>query len=79
MKLAVIFPGIGYHTDKPLLYYGKKLARESGYQIIEVNYTGFPQNVKGNEKKMKQSTSLHLSLFSLKNFTNQISLNNFAL
>ncbi|MDE6433579.1 MAG: alpha/beta hydrolase [Lachnospiraceae bacterium] len=55
MKAAVIFPGIGYHTDKPLLYYGKKLARESGYQIIEVNYTGFPQNVKGNEEKMKQS------------------------
>ena len=26
-KLAVIFPGIGYHTDKPLLYYGKKLAK----------------------------------------------------
>ena len=26
-KLAVIFPGIGYHTDKPLLYFGKKLAR----------------------------------------------------
>ena len=49
MKAAVIFPGIGYHTDKPLLYYGKKLAKEAGYRIIEVNYTGFPQNVKGNE------------------------------
>ncbi len=55
MKAAVIFPGIGYHTDKPLLYYGKKLAKESGYQIIEVNYTGFPSDVKGNEEKMKQS------------------------
>lgn len=55
MKAAVIFPGIGYHTDKPLLYYGKKLAKESSYQIIEVNYTGFPSNVKGNEEKMKQS------------------------
>lgn len=55
MKAAVIFPGIGYHTDKPLLYYGKKLAKEAGYQIIEVNYKGFPQNVKGNEEKMKQS------------------------
>lgn len=54
MKAAVIFPGIGYHTDKPLLYYGKKLAKESGYQIIEVNYTGFPGDVKGNEEKMQQ-------------------------
>lgn len=55
MKAAVIFPGIGYHTDKPLLYYGKKLARELDYQIIEVNYTGFPQNIKGNKEKMEQS------------------------
>ncbi|MDE6759251.1 MAG: hypothetical protein K2J90_01080, partial [Lachnospiraceae bacterium] len=39
----------------PLLYYGKKLAEEFGYQIIEVNYTGFPQNVKGNKEKMEQS------------------------
>lgn len=58
MKAAVIFPGIGYHTDKPLLYYGKKLAKEAGYQIIEVNYTGFPGNVKGNEEKMRQAYEL---------------------
>ena len=55
MKAAVIFPGIGYHTDKPLLYYGKKLAGEFGYQLIEVSYTGFPNNVKGNEEKMEQA------------------------
>ena len=24
-KLVVLFPGIGYHCDKPLLYYGLKL------------------------------------------------------
>lgn len=35
---AVIFPGMGYHTDKPLLYYGKKLAKQHGYEIIEVPY-----------------------------------------
>lgn len=58
MKAAVIFPGIGYHTDKPLLYYGKKLAKEAGYRIIEVNYSGFPQNVKGNEEKMRQAYEL---------------------
>lgn len=55
MKAAVIFPGIGYHTDKPLLYYGKKLAIESGYRIIEVSYTGLPENVKGNKQKMEQA------------------------
>ena len=36
-KTAIIFPGIGYHTDKPLLYYSKKLAAESGYHVIEVS------------------------------------------
>ena len=28
MKAAVFFPGIGYHCDKPLLYYSRKLAQE---------------------------------------------------
>ena len=37
-KLAVIFPGIGYHCDKPLLYYSKRLAREHGYEVLEINY-----------------------------------------
>ena len=37
-KLAVIFPGIGYHTDKPLLYYSKKIARQHGYDIVELSF-----------------------------------------
>lgn len=37
-KLAVIFPGMGYHSDKPLLYYAKKLAREHGYEIVDIKY-----------------------------------------
>lgn len=55
MKLAVIFPGIGYHTDKPLLYYAKKLAAQLGYEIKEVPYGGFPKDVKGSEEKMRQA------------------------
>ena len=31
MKLVVCFPGIGYHCDKPLLYYSRKLAAAAGY------------------------------------------------
>ena len=34
MKLAVFFPGIGYHCDKPLLYYSRKLVQEYGYEKI---------------------------------------------
>lgn len=51
-RIAIIFPGIGYHTDKPLLYFGKKQAAEMGYKIIEVNYEGFPENIRGDQNKM---------------------------
>lgn len=55
MKLAVVFPGIGYHTDKPLLYYAKKLAKAYGYEVVEVPYGNFPQNVKGSPEKMREA------------------------
>ena len=54
-KLAVIFPGIGYHCDKPLLYHAKKIAAAKGYEIREVPYTGVESGVKGNPDKMRRS------------------------
>ena len=36
MKLAILFPGIGYHTDKPLLYYSKKILKNMDYEIKEI-------------------------------------------
>ena len=59
-KLAVIFPGIGYTADKPLLYYTGRLARKHGYQIQTVSYGSLPENVKGDPKKMKQAFDLAL-------------------
>ena len=53
MKLAVVFPGIGYHADKPLLYYSKKLAAQAGWQVVEVAYGAFPDRVKGDQAKME--------------------------
>ena len=44
-KIAVIFPGIGYHSDKPLLYYSKKIARQHGYRIVEVQFHGLDKSV----------------------------------
>ena len=38
MKRAVIFPGLGYHQDKPLLYYARRLAAEAGYEVQAVSY-----------------------------------------
>lgn len=60
MKIAVIFPGIGYHTDKPLLYYSKKLAKEYGYEIKEVSYGPFPDDVKQSPGKMEDAFRLAL-------------------
>lgn len=40
---AVIFPGLGYGPDRPLLYYAGKLAREAGYEIITVSYGELPR------------------------------------
>ena len=56
-KIAIIFPGMGYHSDKPLLYFSKKLARENGYELIEVNYE-FPykaREIMNDKVKMKEA------------------------
>lgn len=61
-KLAVYFPGIGYHCDKPLLYYSRKIACELGYQNYRnISYTYSGGNIRGNEKKMKEAYEILLS------------------
>lgn len=42
-KLAVIFPGLGYGPDRPLLYYAGKLAREAGYELVTLSYGELPR------------------------------------
>ena len=57
-RLAVLFPGIGYHCDKPLLYYAAKLAGSVGYGIVPVPYAGFPERVRGDAEKMRASMEI---------------------
>lgn len=38
-KIAVVFPGIGYTKDRPLLYYTGKMAVENGYQLRFIDYS----------------------------------------
>ena len=59
-KIAVLFPGIGYTVDKPLLYYTSKLLRAENWEVISVYYSGFPDGVKGNSKKMEQAARMAL-------------------
>ena len=54
-KIAVLFPGIGYTCDRPLLYYAGKLAASLGCEVVRVQYGGFPEGVKGNAEKMRQA------------------------
>lgn len=56
MKLLVLFPGVGYHCDKPILYYGKKVANECGYEeCISLHYDGFKKDIRGNGDKMLEA------------------------
>ena len=56
MKLAVFFPGIGYHCDKPLLYYAKKLTQQCRYEeCISLSYSYDGENIRGNQQKMQQA------------------------
>lgn len=55
-KIAVYFPGIGYHCDKPLLYYSRKIACELGYKDqINISYTYNAGNIRGNDEKMNEA------------------------
>ena len=39
-KIAVVFPGVGYTKDRPLLYYAGKLAVKKGYELIHMDFSG---------------------------------------
>ena len=61
-KIAVYFPGIGYHCDKPLLYYSRSIANKLGYENSRnVNYTYNAGNIRGNEEKMKETYEILFS------------------
>ncbi len=53
-KLAVVFQGIGYNADKPLLYYSKKLAAKYGFEIIEVKFSNIDKSVLREKKNIPE-------------------------
>ena len=52
-KIAVFFPGLGYHNDKPLLYYSRKIAISNDFQPININYNNIPKAIVGDENSIK--------------------------
>ncbi len=59
-KRAVLFPGVGYHIDKPLLYHAAKLARERGYEVLAVSHPPLPTGLRGSPEKIQQAIELCL-------------------
>ena len=55
MKLAVIFPGVGYNTDRPLLYYSRKIVQKYGYDEVCIDYKNLETDIKGNADKIKRT------------------------
>ena len=58
-KLAVIFPGMNYNSNKPLLYYTKNILNNEEFDIVDIDYGKLPNDkmkafeiaiVKANEK-----------------------------
>ena len=60
-QLAVLFPGIGYHIDKPLLYYSAKLARARGCDLLAVQYPALPTGLRDHAEKIEQAVQTALS------------------
>ena len=56
-RLAVLFPGLGYTCDKPLLYYAGKLAEQHGYTVRRLNYTDLPANAKKDPSQLALAVS----------------------
>lgn len=43
-NLAVIFPGMGYNSNKPLLHYSRNLAQNKDFEVVEVSYGILPKD-----------------------------------
>ena len=55
-KIAIYFPGIGYHCDKPLLYYGRDLLSELGYEEYRnLKFEYQAGNIRGNDDKIRET------------------------
>lgn len=60
-QLAVLFPGIGYHADRPLLYYSAKLARAHDCEVTSVQYPALPSGLRGNPEQIEAAVQTALS------------------
>ena len=57
-KMAVIFPGVGYTKDRPLLYYAGKIAANEGYELRFMDFSG----IEWSKEKLKDPDFLKKTL-----------------
>ncbi|MCR4740923.1 MAG: diguanylate cyclase, partial [Lachnospiraceae bacterium] len=57
-KFAVIFPGVGYTKDRPLLYYAAKSAVKRGYEPLWMDFSG----LEWSKEKLKDPDFLSWAL-----------------
>lgn len=53
-RIAVIFPGVGYTKDRPLLYYAGKQAVKCGYELVHIDFS----RIEWSKEKLKDSDFL---------------------
>ena len=53
-RIAVIFPGVGYTKDRPLLYYAGKQAVKCGYELVHIDFSG----IEWSKEKLKDQDFL---------------------
>lgn len=56
-KLAVIFPGMGYTKDKPLLYYAGRIATAKGYEVLPIEYTKYFEGIKFTDEEKEKASA----------------------
>ncbi len=66
MKLAILFPGIGYHTDKPLLYYSKKILKNMDYEIKEIHFKNLDFDLNKSKDEAYKQAKDQIHKFDLK-------------
>ena len=57
-KIAVIFPGVGYTKDRPLLYYAAKIASNCEYELRFIDFSG----IEWSKEKLKDHEFLQKTL-----------------
>ena len=59
-KLVIMFPGVGYTMDCPLLYYASFLFEAKGYEQIHMKYNHilFEEDLTKEEKTLKASVDI---------------------